>query len=279
MTCLHCKAAVQEGAYLCRKCVQTLDVALGNIAAYHGDFETIRARERAQGYAPSGKGGSKSAPLGMDLRFDVDGRGTRIENAARNSLSTWVRHCVELWSLAYPKNTWSGMCGFLQGILTAIAGQDWSDELMRDMLATEREFHAFVFPPPLRIYAGTCLVCAIVGDHSPLYAREGDAAVTCPADDCGMEYDVAECRETMRATVDGALCTAAEIAGLATYLDLLEDREKTRKRINLWNHRGVIQAHSLNHDAEPLYVFGEVVSMILEADAAKRARGAKRAPA
>lgn len=272
MSCKRCDKTCQEGAYICRGCVTTLNVALGNIATFHADFETIRSRERGQNYAPTGSGGSKSTPVGIDLRFDIDGRGTLVEKAARTALTTYVSRCTTLWGLPWPRNTWNGMTGFLQGILTAIAGQEWAAQLLDDMLVIEESFRRFIFPPGLRIYAGTCMVCAIVGERSPLYAREGDATVTCPADDCGMDYDVAECRETMRATVDGALCTASEIAGLATYLDLLEDRTKIRDRIYQWNRRGVIQPQSLNPDGDPLYVFGEVVARILEADATRRAK-------
>jgi hypothetical protein len=273
VTCKRCSAEVHEGTYLCKGCVKRLDRALGNIVAYHGDFQTIRTRQTR--YSAGGGGGKgakgKTMPLGMDPRFDVDGRGTEVEAEARNTLTTWVRACIEDWPhLGWPRNTWPAMCGFLQGILTAIAGQEWAGELVRDMLKIEAQLKSFVDRPPEKIYAGTCVVCAIVGDHSPLYAREGDEKIICPAEDCDREYDVAECRETLLATVDGALCTAAEIASLATYFGVLDDRDKVRKRINQWNTRGIIQPDGLNTDGEPTFAFGEVVSSILRADAERK---------
>lgn len=279
MTCLHCKAEVHEGTCLCHSCVRTLEKALGNIPAYHAEFEALRTK---QARYTNGGGGGKGAkgrtmPIGMSMQFDLDGRGTTVENAARNTLTTWVRACVEQWpSLAWPRNTWPSMAGFLSGILTAIAGQEWADELLRDMLDIERALRSFVDRPPEKIYAGTCVVCAIVGDHSPLYAREGDDKIDCPAEDCDRVYDVAECRETLLATVDGSLCTAAEIASLATYFGVLEDRDKVRKRINQWNRRGTIAPSSLSIEGEPMFVFGEVVNAILRSDAERKGPTTRR---
>lgn len=273
MKCSHCSAAVHEGTFLCRRCSTTLDVALANIAAYVADLETVRTRQTRYSEVSGGGSGAKgkTMPLGMDLRFDVDGKGTLVEAGARNSLVTWVRMALDTWpGTRMPDDRVAAMCRFLSSIRAAIAGQEWAEELLRDMLAAERSLRAFVDRPPERIYAGTCIVCAIVGEHSPLYARQGDEKILCPAEDCRKEYDVAECRETLLATVDGLLCTAAQIASLATYFGVLEDREKVRKRINVWDHRGVIQPDGLTPEGEPTYAFGETVQAILRADAARK---------
>lgn len=272
MKCLHCGAETQ-GANLCRGALKTLDVALANVAAYMADLETIRTRQTRYGDTSGGGKGAKgkTMPLGMDLRFDVDGKGTMLEAEVRNTLVGWVRIVLDTWSYTrMPDDTIAAMCRFLAGARTAIAGQEWANELLRDALDAERSLRSFVDRPPERIYAGTCIVCAIVGDHSPLYAREGDHQILCPAEDCRREYDVAECRETLLATVDGLLCTAAQIASLSTYFGVLEDRDKVRKRINLWNHRGVIQPDGLTAEGEPTFAFGETVQAILRADAARK---------
>lgn len=273
MNCDHCNAAVHEGTHLCRRCSTTLDVALANIAAYVDDMETVRTRQTRYSEASGGGTGAKgkTMPLGMDLRFDVDGRGTIVERTARATLARWVRRALDTWpGTRMPIDTVPAMCHFLTSIRAAIAGQPWAKELLGEMLDSERQLRAFVDRPPERIYAGTCIVCAIVGEHSPLYAHQGDDKILCPAEDCRKEYDVAECRETLLATVDGLLCTAAQIASLATYFGVLEDREKVRKRINLWDHRGVIQPDGLTPEGEPTYAFGDTVQAILRANDARK---------
>jgi hypothetical protein len=264
--CEHCKAEVHDGTYLCTKCLKTLEVALGNVSALAGDLDSARLR----GVKTSRSVPGSKPPPGFDLGPE-EGE-VQLLDAVRNEISGWVRISVDTWPhLSWPRDTVPAMCGHLMGILTAIAGQDWSDDLLRAMTWLERRVKRAADPEP-RIFAGMCFICACVYDESPLYAHVGDKWVRCPADDCEAVFDVAECRTTMVADLDTRLCTAAEIATLATYLDLLDDRERVRNRINQWGKRGLIEPHMLSVEGEPMYRFGEVTERILAADATRRSR-------
>lgn len=283
-TCHRCGTLTREGATLCVKHTHTLDVALGNIAAYWTDLDTLRTKTTRYGQANRGGKGAKgkTMPLGIDLRFApvtrddqgrvLTGQATLVMTTVRDTLITWVRTCIDTWGGTLPAGRATAVCAHLQSNLFAISGQDWADTMLTDLLDAERQLRQLVDRPPAMIYAGTCFVCACVNQHVPLYAREGDTEVTCPSDDCGMTYDVATRREAMVADIESRLCTAAEIASLATYLELLEDRDRVRKRINLWAHRGVIQPDQINHDGEPLYAFGPVVDRLRQGDLEHRTR-------
>jgi hypothetical protein len=155
-------------------------------------------------------------------------------------------------------------------MLPRIVAATWADECLQEVLAAERALYRVDARGPERIYAGLCTVCLAVREESRLYALPGDEWVTCPAADCGMDYRTEDRRNLMRDALDARLCTAAEIATLATYLQLLGDREKTRKRINLWHSRGLLKPASVSVDGEPVYPFGDVVRLLVAADSHRR---------
>lgn len=282
---------------LCKRCAHTLDVALANIRAYYADAEISLTRRRAVRYdLPRGTGGSKSMPLPVDARFLPDARGTQAMRQARTAVTTWVRRTLAAWppltgqlvcddalcrrcsrirherlTRTPPGDTIASCCAYLQRLLPKIAAATWADQLLAELLDVERALARIDARGPERIYAGECTVCLAVYQHTRLYALPGDEWVTCPADDCGMEYRVEERRDLMRDAIDARLCTAAEIASLATYLELLEDRERTRKRINLWRTRGLLQPASASVDGEPVYPFGDTVRLLVAADSVRRA--------
>lgn len=280
MTCQHCdQRGVPDGVKVCRECTRTLKVALEEIELAHADLDTVRTKQaRFSHRVGGGKGAkSKTLPLGIDMRFTPDGTGTLVEVLTSSTLVYWAGVITRTWpGTSWPGHTIPDLVSFLSGVRTAIVAQDWAPQMLREVLRVEKQLKAFLLPPPSKVYAGVCMICRIVGDHSPLYAREGDDKVQCPADDCGWVYDVDECRDSLRSQLDGFLFTAAQIADLSTYLDVLDDREKVRKRINQWHHRGVIVPSQRTEDDEPMFVFGEVVERIREADATRSTPTVKR---
>lgn len=291
-----------DGTTICGRCVHTLDIALANIAAYHADLELAITKRRAVRYdLPRGKGGTKSLPLVVDDRFLPDGRGTEAIHATRTVITRWVRTSLHQWpapttptctdhdckrctpirkakiTRAHPRDNIGSCCAYLQRMLPRIAVATWADDCKDDLLDIERALFRVDAHGPEKVYAGLCTICLIVQQRSPLYALPGDEYVSCPAPDCGMTYRVEERRNIMVDTLEYEWMTAARIADLATYLQLIGDREWVRKKLNRWHTDGLIKAASLNDKGEPLFPFGDVSRLLMAADSRRATTSRKPA--
>lgn len=290
------------GTVLCDRCRHTLDIALGNIPTYATDLEISLTRRQAVRYdLPRGQGGSKSMPLPLDSRFLPGQPGTLAVAQARNSVVTWVRVCLGTWPPLVgrlvcseplcrrctgirheqqlrkpPRDTIASCCGYLQRMLPRIAGALWAEEIKRDMLDVEHSLKRVDARGPERIYAGLCTVCLAVFERTHLYAVAGDEWVKCPAEDCGMEYRVADRRHLMQDALEYEWMTAARIADLSSYLQLLGDREWVRKKLNRWHSEGVLKAAGVDDDGQPLFPFGEATRLLMAADS-RRSSGLRLA--
>lgn len=239
------------GAYLCDHCAfSTLAIALANIAAYHDDLDTMRARTRAVRYdLPRGKGGTKELPLVVDARFadtgnrpDGDrrlGQGTALDHDTRNTITTWVRVAADDWPPLTPAlcddalcrrcnplaaearlrrppvDGIASCCAYLVRMLRHIAGAPWGPQLYDELLDLERRLHRFVDNPPERWYAGPCTV----GQSdlgwaalcgAELYAVMDHDDVTCR--ECGWTYSLTDRRAWLLAAAEDRWETAADLA-------------------------------------------------------------------
>lgn len=264
-----------NGTTLCRTCKHTLDVALANIATYHHDLEAVRIRAKAVRYdLPHGKGPGRNRPLPVDDRFLPDGDGTLALHTTRNAVVTWTRVILEEHP-GWPgpaHDTVTSVCRWLRANLGVIAAATWAEDCKRDMLAAERSLVRVDARGPERVYAGLCTICLAVGDRTPMYAVVGEEWVKCPAADCGMDYRVEERRNQMRDALEYEWMSAAAIADLATYLQLLGDREWVRKKLNRWHNDGTLRPASVGAQGSPLFPFGEAVRLLTAADATRRLR-------
>lgn len=287
-----------NGTTLCNRCRRTVEVALANIPAYYADAEVTLTRRQAVRYdLPRGKGGSKAMPLPVDQRFLPKGAGTQAVHQVRNAVVTWVRVlldecpppqlrplcddalCKRCSRIRHetalrrpPRDTVASCCAYLLRMLPRIASAPWAEECKRDLLDAERALHRVDARGPERIYAGLCTICLAVREHSALYALPGDEWVKCPADDCGMEYRVAERRALMEDALEFEWFTASKIADLSAYLRLVGDREWVRKKLNRWHSEGVLKPASVTPDGVPVFPFGEARRLLLEADARRQQR-------
>lgn len=285
-----------NGTVLCNGCRHTFDVALANVATYHADLEYVSTRRRAVRYdLPRGKGPGREMPFPLDDRFLPDGDGAAALHKVRNAVVTWVRVCLEEWppmddrlvcadglcrrcsgirleaaTRRHPRDTVASCTAYLTRMLDHIAGADWAAEAMGDVLEAEKLLKRVDARGPERVYAGKCTICLLVGDDSPLYAVVGEEFVKCRADDCGMTYRVEDRRNLMRDSLEFEWLTAAQIADLATYLDLLGDREWVRKRLSYWHGDGSLKAASVDASGSPRFPFGEAVRLLMAADARRR---------
>lgn len=252
MSCDWCSAEVHEGTYLCGKCVKTLGHALANTAAHYADLETLRTRRRAVRYDGSmSKGGKKEQPVGMDLRFAAvrrdtegnltEGRATEVEHLARNAAVTWARVALDEWPhLTCPADNVPAVCRFLGSVTTAIAGQAWAGEMMRDFRRAENRLRGLVDSAPPKWYAGKC--SAPVGEDDltycdvDLYAQAERGALVCRG--CGAEHDIAGRREVLLHEARDVLVTATEAAGaLLAWTDYDGSETKLVDRIRKWRDR------------------------------------------
>ena len=263
-----------NGTTLCKTCTHTLDVALANIATYYADAEITLTRRKGVRYdLPRGKGGTKTMPLPLDNRYLPDGRGTAAMHTARNAVVTWTRVILdEHPNWAGPRrDTVGSVCSWLQTHLGVIATATWALECKRDLLDAERSLKAVDARGPELLYAGLCTICLVAFDRTHLYAVPGDEYVTCPADDCGMTYRVEDRRNLMRDALEFEWMTAARIADLSSYLQLIGDREWVRKKLNRWHSEGAIKAASIDAEGVPLFPFGEATRLLMGADSQRRA--------
>jgi len=293
----HCRCghAIQEGASLCGRCVRTLDHALVNVAVHYADLETLRTRRTRYGSPVATRGsGGKSRPLGFDLRFapssnvspddlvdgnadQVPGRegsGTELVHDVRNTVTTWVRVCLDDWpSLSTPADHIPACCTFLQGIVTAVAGRPWAEELLEDMLRLERALARIVDRPAERWYAGKCSARDpdAADDDAPectyeLYARTDSGTIRCQA--CGTDHDVAERREFLLREARDYHVTATEAAGaLIAWTDYDGSESKLVDLVRKWRDRDkldVADVTSLLGRDRHLYRLGDIQELLVQ---------------
>lgn len=91
-----------------------------------------------------------------------------------------------------------------------------------------------------------------------IYARSGEDTGKCRA--CRAQYDVDARRGGLEKALDDMLCTASEIAHLATYLGLPASREQVRKLVNQWHVRGRITAGPGKGD--PKFRYGDIAPLL-----------------
>jgi len=290
----HCRCGreVHEGASLCSRCVRTLDHALVNVAVHYADFETVATRRTRYGSPVATRGSvGKSRPLGFDLRFAPpshvteadsapdqlpgrEGAGTELVHDVRNTVTTWVRVCLDDWpSLSTPADHIPACCTFLQGIVTAIAGQPWAEELLEDMLRLEKALARFVDRPSERWYAGKCSAqdpgAEDDGDAEctyELYARTDSGTIRCQA--CGTDHDVAERREFLLREARDYHVTATEAAGaLIAWTDYDGSESKLVDLIRKWRDReklDVADVTSLLGRDRHLYRLGDIQELLVQ---------------
>ncbi len=270
--CALCGRPVVDMSYLCDREGDRLRLELERVALIAGEAMTTIAKQ-----ARIGNGGRRTdpeVPLPVNLAAAAD------HDAAVNTLTTWARHVngesgrplptVRTAPCLHPtcaeRRLGPACAGEPAEHPTVVVALWLADQLdwLRHRPEAEEAFDEIgdacrvlvrvVDRPAERIIVGQC------GCTEYLYAVRGREYVTCSG--CGTTYDVEAARDLLRESLDQRLCTAAEIAMLASYLGLTTKRDQVRHKITVWADRGLVVRHS-ELRGESAYVFGEVVARLM----------------
>lgn len=281
------------GAYLCVRCVNTLEIAIVNVSAYYRDLETLRTKRARYGSGAATKGSiGKAQPLPVDDRFtDRTGEGTRIDWEARNTVSTWVRavmeeqpelsgpycryaclhvSCGAIFRRRFPRHdTVESMCAYLLRQLSYVTRERWAEEILDELTNIERRMRRLVDRPADRWYAGKCSAPTGNAEDSlcdaELFARAEAGAIVCRT--CGTEHDVATRREFLLTEAKGYNVTATEAAGaLLAWTDYDGSEDKLIDRIRKWEDREKLIPHGhVMHlgKRRSLYRLGDIQELMI----------------
>lgn len=291
---------VHDGAFLCERCVTTLDISLGNVSAYYDDLDTLRQKRSRYGSTGSSKGSiGKAQPLPVDGRFlDATGQGSQVAWDTRNTVTTWTRVILDEWPPAlgptcanclhvscheirrrtHPRDTVAACCAYIAGWRNRLTSHEWATELLDEMLDLERRLRRIVDRPADAWYAGACgsvtdtdngeVICT-----RELYAEPGSPFVQCR--DCSCTYDVAARRKALLAEAEDREATVRTLARIVTTLGASEASEaRIENRINVWVTRGRLTSNGrrvIDGRPRPVYRVGDVLDLLASDAEAKGA--------
>lgn len=262
---------------LCEQCLWEIRQALDpdaahpdqSIPAMLDDLATTLTR---QARLSQRNGKSKSAV--QPVPFHV--RASDIEAHARAVLTGWVRVLADDDPELYPVDRLDALAAWLLARLGDIAMHEAASEIHAEITDVAARIRYVIDRPADRLYAGICGTAFAEQHHcdEPLYAHPGASVVRCV--DCGTAHEVTKRREDMLRRLDDRLVTAAEFAHLATYLidDIKRSREQTRKLVNQWHKRGLLERK--NQTGDPLFRFADAIAVLARDQARRDERALER---
>jgi hypothetical protein len=279
------------GAWLCERCVKTLEVAVANIGVYHADLDTLRTKRERYGSGAATKGSiGKAQPLGMDARFGKAQIGSEVDYDTRNTVVAWVRTIMEeqpqiigpycrsaclhvscgvIFRRRYPADTIQSMTAYLLRQRRWIVGQRWCEDMLDELLDVEQRLARLIDRPPDRWYAGKCSApIGEDGDLCPaeLYAVNEKGSILCHT--CGERHDVAQRRDFLLDEAREVHVTATEAASaLLAWTDYDGSETKLVDLIRRWRDRerlDVADVTSLLGKDRHLYRLGDIQDLLVE---------------
>lgn len=133
-------------------------------------------------------------------------------------------------------------------------------DTLRYALAVEKKALAVIDRQPDRMFLGMCELARLKLCDGAVYVKAGDTIGKCRT--CGMKYDAEDRRAALEAALDDQLCTAAEIAKLATYLGIQAPRDTVRKSVNRWHNRKQLTPKLIDPDGSPRFRYGDVAPLL-----------------
>jgi hypothetical protein len=229
-------------SHVCQRCCDRLSVALGDVGALWVELDLVLTRQ-ARYSDPEGRGGDKALPFNPTA--------SELGWVLRNTLSTWCRLIAEERGRVLPTtDTPAAVAGWLLHHTGWLRHHRAGAEAVEEITSAVNQIRQAVDRPAERIYAGPCADCG--GD---MYGKPEAASVQCRP--CGLEYDVAEMRDWMRAQVYGRLVTAREGVVLLSRFGL----PVAQKTIDKWHERKRVTDHGHDPDGKRLYLFDDLVTL------------------
>lgn len=188
------------------------EAATGNVRLGDGGRRATRVSELDELAGPDGSDKLARALAANKLRRDrllaagrVNAKASRLQAAATNTLTTWVRHLCETRGIDVPRMTAAECAQWLAKHSHAIASDEAAKECHDDIVDLTDRIRRIVNRPSPPVFCGPCPTlltdeerAKLIDDgeedreecHTRLYAPPKADQVTCPR--CGFEYDVKE---------------------------------------------------------------------------------------
>lgn len=257
-----CGQPTRDGAYGCDDCAGELHRFFAEIPWLVDQLNSSITRQRAKNPNSSGGSGGKGLPW-MD-------RASIAERRLEGLLALVVRLCDKLGvahqspHLGPPDPGPIGDSRWLLWRVDGLPQVEAFPDVLRAAMHTERHVLRVIDSAPDLLYLGTC--DRVKDENGTLcggavYAVAGEATGRCRA--CRAKRVTETARDALYEQLDDMLCTATEIAELATYLGIPANRDRVRNLVYQWAKRGRLTNHG-TRDKQPVYRYGEV-SLLLAA--------------
>ena len=261
-----CGKPTKDNAYVCEDCLTALAKALGEIPWTDEQLEISITKQRASAI---GGGGTRST--GTPLPWHE--KASDAQRSLHATLSTWVRFCIEEHvrnrgaSTEWPADNLASMSRWMLWRVDGLAFHEAGSEVVDEITDAVAQAQRIVFwRKRERVYLGRC-DATIEPEGAESYKCEGDVyaeqgAIYGSCEHCAAPYSVEKRRADLHRELDDRLCTAAEIARLATYLGLEQPRERVRKQVNSWHKRERITASGHSPEGDPVFRYGAVKALL-----------------
>lgn len=261
----ECACGKPTDAYVCQTCAGALSRALGDCTWLEGELETTITRQRGAATGGGARGTNDSLPWHE--------RASQARRTLHALLVTWVRFCGEESVRHAPawqaRDNLTSLSRWLLNCVHGLTLHELGGDAVAEITDAVAECERIVFwKRKSRTYLGPCGQTVVDEDGEVLtlscpgevYADEGAQVGYC--DECAQGVTVAIRKSDLDKRLDDRLCTAAEIARLATYLGLDVPRDRVRQQVNTWHKRKLVLPASKDADGSPLFRYGEVKVML-----------------
>lgn len=242
----NCGRPTRDDAYVCEDCLSELFKALGEIPGLDDELEVTITGQRA---LPT-----EGGPASAEARMPWNQRAGEARRRLRQTLVTWVRHCIEDGvrssdpSTDWPADTLVAMSRWLMWRVDGLGLNDLGPDAVEEITNAVAQCWRVIDRPAERTYHGPC-VCG-----RDLYAKPGAKTIACPA--CEVEHIIVDLEQRNRGLIEARLWTLDE---LMTALGRFGFRV-SRKRVQEWIYRSRLVDHG-NRGAQPVYALADALEL------------------
>jgi hypothetical protein len=268
-----CGQPTRDNAYGCDDCARELERLFAEapwIAEQLDDTITKQRGNAASNGVGSGVpltcGHMDTDACGCPVSLPWNDKAAQILADLRKHLAHTVKVCQDRhirhqspYALDPNTDSTPSMAAWLLWRVDGLTFSDVFTQTLKAGLKVEKDALLAIDRGPDLLYLGLCDARDEDGlCGGAIYARAGEDTGKCRA--CRAEYDVNARRGGLERALDDRLCTASEIAHLATYLGLPSSvtRERVRNLVNQWHRRKIITGHVTREHPEPRFRYGDV---------------------